>query len=65
MNELVQYYPMIVGFIALIVWAIRLEGKISAQEKEIAAFSQIMNKLSDIAEKVAYIEGNLKARGKE
>lgn len=62
MSELVQYYPIIAGFIAVVVWSIRLEGKIAAQEKEIQAFSQIMTKLSEIAERLSFIEGNLKAK---
>lgn len=62
MNDLIQYYPVIAGFIALIVWAIRLEGKIGAQEKEIQAFAQIMGKLSEIAERLSFIEGSLKAK---
>ncbi len=59
MNNIMEYYPILVGFVAVVVWSIRLEGKISAQEKEIQAFAQIMSKLSLIAEDVAYLKGSM------
>lgn len=65
MNSLNEYLPAILAVLGGIVWAIRLEGKLNAQEKEIQAFSQIMGKLSEIAERLSFIEGSLKANGKQ
>ena len=65
MNIINDYLPLVGFLIGGIVWFIRLEGKVNAQEKEIQAFSQIMGKLSEIAERLSFIEGSLKAHGKE
>jgi hypothetical protein len=64
-NQINQYLPVITFILAGIVWFLRLEGKVKAQEKEIQAFSQIMGKLSEIAERLSFIEGRMRADGKE
>ena len=56
---------IVLSLAGLIIWAIRLEGKVLNQEKEIEAFAKIMGKLSEIAERLSFIEGNLKAHGKQ
>ena len=47
------------GFVALIVWAIRLEGKIVYTEKNVEKLFHLEEKISDIRESLARIEGQL------
>jgi len=57
-----ENWVQIISLIAMIVWSIRLEGKVLNQEKEIQAVTRIMGKLSEIAERLSYIEGSIKGR---
>ena len=64
-ESLNPYLPALTMIIGYVVWQIRLEGKLSNVEKRITEFTQIYNKLSEIAERLSFIEGNLKAHGRE
>jgi hypothetical protein len=70
-----DYIAEFLALIALIVWSIRLEGKVGAvekiqemQDKELTALderlrtfdSKILSKLSEIAERLSFIEGSLR-----
>lgn len=59
-----NYFAEITATITFIVWLIRLEGKVKYQKEEIEMlrerideFSGIYKKLSEIAERLSYIEG--------
>lgn len=67
-NTLPNWWPIILSAIGGIVWLIRLEGLVSHHEKEIENLdtrltdfdSKILSKLSEIAERLSYIEGSLR-----
>lgn len=80
MEALHNYIAEISMVIGLIVWSIRLEGKVShiesintKQDQEIELLdarlrdfdSKILNKLSEIAERLSYIEGAIKGAQKD
>lgn len=80
METLHNYIAEISMVIGLIVWSIRLEGKVShiesiniKQDQEIELLdarlrdfdSKILNKLSEIAERLSYIEGAIKGSQKD
>lgn len=66
MIELINSYLPLLGMVlGGFIWFLRLEGRVNSQEKEIQAFAQIMKKLSEIAERLSFIEGNLKAHGRD
>lgn len=82
MSAFHDYFAEIGAVIAIIVWIIRLEGKVGQNEKvsdlhakEIAALdnrlrefdSKLLSKLSEIAERLSFIEGAIKGaqHGKE
>lgn len=67
-------WPIVISFIALIIWSVRLEGKVSFAEKEISELkikhdnldSALVNKIGEIEKSLARIEGWLKGKyGKE
>ena len=63
-----EYLPLLSMALGAIVWFLRLEAKVDVQEKEIKVLSQIMLKLSEISERLSYIEGSLTSKphhGKE
>lgn len=35
MNELLNYWPIVVGFVSVLVWLIRTESKVASNTKEI------------------------------
>ncbi len=70
-----KYYAELITLVGLIVWSIRLEGKVKnveqiqgLQDKELSALderlrtfdSKILSKLSEIAERLSFIEGTLR-----
>jgi hypothetical protein len=81
MSEIVHDYFLEISMaIGLIVWSIRLEGKVKQVEKiadmhdeEIKALdiklntfdSKLLTKLSEIAERLSYIEGAIKGSQNE
>jgi hypothetical protein len=68
-----EYLPTILAVISLVVWSIRLEGRVNSHEKEIDSLndrltsfdSKLLSKLSEIAERLSFIEGSLKADAKK
>lgn len=60
MNTLFPHAEFIVcGFVALIVWAIRLEGKVKYTEEKVDKLFHLEEKISEIRESLARIEGQL------
>jgi len=63
-----DYMVAIVALIGMIVWSIRLEVKVHQHEKEIDSLdkrltdfdSKILSKLSEISERLSFIEGRLR-----
>lgn len=47
------------GFVTLIVWAIRLEGKVNFTEQKVDKLFHLEEKISEIRESLARIEGQL------
>jgi len=75
MENLHAYWPEIAALVGVGIWMLRLEGKVLAVEKlsdvsqdeiknmdeKLTQFdSKVLNKLSEIAERLSYIEGSLK-----
>jgi hypothetical protein len=59
-----NYFVEITAIIGIVVWGIRLEGKVKYQKEEIELMNKridelngIYKKLSEIAERLSYIEG--------
>lgn len=52
-----NYINELLALVALIVWLVRLEGRINAVEKRLDLVEGIYEKLADIAERLSYIEG--------
>jgi len=73
MNIIHDYFAEITAFIGVIVWLIRVEGKVSHHEKQIDQLdkrltdfdSKILQKLGEIAERLSFIEGSLRNHGQE
>lgn len=67
MQALNSYWPFLTAFISLIVWSVRLEGKVAFAQKEISELkikhdsldSQLVEKISTIEKTLARIEGRL------
>jgi len=79
-DALHNYFVEVVTILGMVVWSIRLEGKVKQQQdisrrqyEELRALdiklrgfdSKILLKLSEIAERLSYIEGNLKGSNKD
>lgn len=68
MNIIHDYFAEIGAVIGIIVWLIRIEGLTSMHTKEINSLdkrltdfdSKILAKLSEIAERLSYIEGSIR-----
>lgn len=80
MIELKDYFPFIAGAIGAIVWLVRIEGRLNAVSKQsdntdqevknldvkLNEFdSKLLAKLSEIAERLSYIEGGIKGMARE
>lgn len=60
-------WPVVTALIGLIVWLVRLEGKVSQSEKQLDALqikhesldSKVVEQLADVRESLARIEGAL------
>ena len=60
-------WPVVTALIGLIVWLVRLEGKVSHSEKQLDALqikhesldSKVVEQLADVRESLARIEGAL------
>ncbi len=50
---------LVMGFVGLIVWFIRLEGKVTYTEQKVDKLFHLEEKISDIRESLARIEGQL------
>lgn len=60
MSEIALHIEFIVGgFVALIVWAIRLEGKVQYTEQKVDKLFHLEEKIGAIRESLARIEGQL------
>lgn len=60
MSSIALHIEFIVGgFVALIVWAIRLEGKVKYTEEKVDKLFHLEEKISEIRESLARIEGQL------
>lgn len=56
---------ILAGFIALIVWAIRLEGKVKFNEEKVNKVFSLEEKIGKIRESLARIEGQLGIRSEQ
>lgn len=64
-----QYFSELGAFLSVIIWLVRLESKVNTHEKSIDDLdtrltdfdSKILNKLSEIAERLSFIEGSLRS----
>lgn len=76
-NLIVEYWPVITGFLAVVIWGIRLEGRINMHDTLIedaqadikdlrirheALDSKVLEKISQIQQAVARIEGMLESK---
>jgi hypothetical protein len=76
-NKLVEYFPLVLSILGGVVWLLRLEGRQNMSEKLIsnaqididtlrvkheALDSKVLEKISQIQQTVARIEGMLEAR---
>ena len=67
MKAFADIWPVVLSIVGLIVWAVRLEGRVNQVEKiqtslEIkheASDSKVVDQLSDVRESLARIEGHL------
>lgn len=67
---LIEVWPALLTLIALVVWLVRLEGKINYNERDLASLraehnalnSKTLGELSQIRESLARIEGRLSAK---
>lgn len=63
MNSMIPHIEFFIGgFVGLIVWAIRLEGKVQFTEQKVEKLFHLEEKISDIRESLARIEGELRLR---
>ena len=68
-----DYFAEIGAFIAVVVWLIRIEGRVGQHEKQIDQLdkrltdfdSKILQKLGEIAERLSFIEGSIRSHAKE
>ena len=62
MERLIRYHIefVITAFLALVVWSIRLEGRVNNAEEKIQLVGSLQEKISEIRESLARIEGQLR-----
>ena len=68
-----DYFGEIAAFVAVVVWQIRIEGRVAHHDKQLDALdkrltdfdSKILAKLGEIAERLSFIEGSIRGSGKE
>lgn len=56
-----EYLPIASMALAGVIWFLRLEGRVNMQEKEMRVLSDIMGKLSEISERISFIEGSFRS----
>jgi len=55
-NDILAYMT---GFLGLVVWGIRLEGKVKNTEEKVDKLYHLEDRISDIRDSLARIEGRL------
>jgi hypothetical protein len=60
MEEILQYLPSIVGVVAIIVWLVRMEGKVSYLDNEVKEVKDDLHKVIELKPLIMQIQNDVK-----
>jgi len=60
MEEILKYLPSIVGVVAIIVWLVRMEGKVSYLDSEVKEVKDDVNKVLELKPLIMQIQNDVK-----
>ena len=60
MEEILKYLPTIAGVVAVIVWLVRMEGKVSYLDNEVKEVKDDVNKVLELKPLIMQIQNDVK-----
>ncbi len=60
MEEVLKYLPTIAGVVAVIVWLVRMEGKVSYLDSEVKEVKDDVNKVLELKPLIIQIQNDIK-----
>jgi len=60
MEEILKYLPSIVGVVAIIVWLVRMEGKVSYLDNEVKEVKDDLHKVIELKPLIMQIQNDVK-----
>ena len=60
MEEILKYLPSIVGVVAIIVWLVRMEGKVSYLDNEVKEVKDDIHKVLELKPLIMQIQNDVK-----
>jgi|10_taG_2_1085330.scaffolds.fasta_scaffold01236_4 hypothetical protein len=60
MEEILKYLPTIAGVVAVIVWLVRMEGKVSYLDSEVKEVKDDVNKVLELKPLIIQIQNDIK-----